>query len=148
VHHHRYGDLGRIWDKTAGRCHLCHEHVELDTYGLVQVYGRDAATVDHLVPQSHGGLDSRRNLMPAHHGCNASRGTRPVTHARFQMAGTVEAPLSTTGRATLTATAGLGAGALAGHVFATERADGTKQFNWFAALLAGGAAALLTDAAV
>lgn len=148
MHHRRYGDLTRIWDRTAGRCHLCHEDVDLGTYGLVSYFGREAATVDHLVPQSHGGLDNRRNLMPAHHGCNASRGTRPPASARLQLSGRANAPLSTAGRATATVGAGLGVGALAGHVFAHEKPDGTREFNWFAALLGGGAAAAIVGAAV
>lgn len=148
MHHRRYGDLTRIWDKTAGRCHLCHEEVDLGTYGLVQYYGRDAATVDHLVPQSHGGLDRRRNLMPAHHGCNASRGTKHPQSARLQLSGRCRAPLSTAGRTTATVGAGLGFGALAGHVFAHQKPDGTREFNWFAAVLTGSAAALITDAAL
>lgn len=100
------------------------------------------------MPQSHGGLDLRRNLMPAHHGCNASRGTKHPKSARFELSGRYRAPLSTSSRTAATVGAGLGFGALAGHVFAREKPDGTREFNWFAAVLTGSAAALITDAAL
>lgn len=133
----RYGDLDAIWRKTDGRCHLCHESVDLDTYGLLAVYGRDTATVDHLVPQAFGGDDDHDNLMPAHHGCNASRGTRDVEDVRYALAGSSRCPSSGDERAFAAFGFGaLGAG-LAGNIFATTNADGTRSFNVGAALIGG-----------
>lgn len=50
------------WGRT---CHLCRQP--------------GATTADHLIPRSLGGTDSvETNLRPAHHGCNAMRGTRTL----------------------------------------------------------------------
>lgn len=38
---------------------------------------RDALTLDHIVPTSHGGTNDRHNLRPTHRGCNSARGNRP-----------------------------------------------------------------------
>jgi len=133
----RYGDLTAIWRKTDGRCHLCHEPVDLHTYGHVAVFGRETATVDHLTPQVYGGDDRRDNLLPAHHGCNASRGTRDVDDARRELAGSSRCPSSRDER--VLGAIGLGAlgFGMAGAVFSTENPDGTRSFNEGAALVGG-----------
>lgn len=137
MNHSRYGDLGAISRKTGGNCHLCLEEVDLDTYGLVHVHGRDAATVDHVEPQSYGGDHDFDNLLMAHHGCNSSRGTREVEDARLQMSGTTRAPLSSDER--VLATVGLSGGSalLAGELFAETDADGKRRFNTTAAFWGG-----------
>ena len=146
--HPRYGDLGQVWRKTHGRCHLCHDTVDLETYGYTDVFGADAATVDHLVPQSRGGDDHHDNLLPAHLGCNASRGTEDVELARYRMAGSFDAPLSTGERVGLGALV-TGLGALAGGALTAKPDEqGCKQFNSNGAWVGGGLALLLACAAL
>lgn len=145
MQHARYGDLRALSQKTAGRCHLCHDDVDLGTYGLVHVHGGDAATVDHLHPQSFGGGDDAENLLLAHHGCNASRGNRDVVETRLALAGTDRAPMSTGEKAVATALLTVGGGALAGHVFARVDGEGNRVFNEDAAFW-GGLACLLLSA--
>jgi hypothetical protein len=91
----RYRSIEAIGKKTANRCHICHEEAHPDDYGCPNgpLKGR-TTTVDHIVPQSHGGDDHPDNLLLAHADCNASRGTRPVAEARLQHAGTTRKPLS------------------------------------------------------
>jgi hypothetical protein len=148
MNHPRYGDLGKVWAKTHGHCHLCHEKVDLGTYGFAAVFGADTATVDHLVPQSHGGDDHHDNILPAHLGCNASRGTQPVGLTRYRMTGEVEAPLSTVGRLGMgAAMAGIGA-LIGGTLTARPDETGRKQFNTTAARVCGGVGLLLAIAAL
>lgn len=148
MNHPRYGDLDRVWAKTHGHCHLCHDRVDLGTYGFADLFGADAATVDHLVPQSHGGDDHHDNLLPAHLGCNASRGTQPVTVTRYRLTGAVEAPLSTGGRVGVGA-AMTGLGALIGGALTARPDDtGRKQFNSTGAWVGGGVGLLLAVAAL
>lgn len=135
--HPRYGDLNAIARKTDGRCHLCHEDLDLGTYGLVHVHGRDAASVDHLHPQCHGGDDDFDNLLMAHKGCNSSRSTRQVEDARIDLSGTTRAPLSSDERAlTVVALTG-GTAWLAGELFAETDAEGSRWFNRTAAFWGG-----------
>jgi hypothetical protein len=92
----RYGFIEDIGEKTDNRCHICHDEAHPDDYGSPggPLKGR-ATTVDHIVPQSHGGDDHPDNLLLAHADCNSSRGTRPVEEARLQHAGTTDKPFST-----------------------------------------------------
>ena len=92
----RYGFIEDIGEETDNRCHLCHEAVYPDDYGSpAGPLGRDATTVDHLIPQSHGGPDEPENWLLSHAGCNSSRKTRPVEEVRLELAGTTRKPLST-----------------------------------------------------
>ena len=98
----RYGFIEDIGEKTNNRCHICHEEAHPDDYGSsAGPLGRDATTVDHIVPQSEDGDDHPDNLLLSHAGCNSSRGTRPVEEARLEHAGTTEKPLSTGEKAAL-----------------------------------------------
>lgn len=51
----------RWWEKriAQGRCHYCGALV-----------GRDALTMDHIVPLSRGGKSTKGNLVPACKACN------------------------------------------------------------------------------
>lgn len=51
-----------IYDRDGGRCHVCGKHVK-----------RTAATLDHLVPISCGGLHASWNVRLAHQSCNSKR---------------------------------------------------------------------------
>ncbi len=134
MYNRRYGDLRPVWRKTDGNCHLCHEPVDISTYGQVSLLGGDAATVDHIIPQSHGGIDHHSNLLPAHHRCNASRGNRAMVPARRRMAGVSHRPLS---RGEKTACGVLTAGLSAGVLFSKPQPNGRRQFNKPAAVKAG-----------
>ena len=133
----RYGDLELISARTNHTCHLCHEPVDLALHGATGRYGVETCNVDHLVPQSHGGGDDFDNLMIAHGLCNSFRGTEDVEDVRMVLAGTLDAPLSESDRATLALVGSCAVGAACGHAFANRSANGTAEFNWAAAI--GGA---------
>lgn len=67
--------LRSIHDRTAGRCHLCHETIDVGGYP-------DQWEVDHLTPRARGGKDSYENLYPAHPHCNRKRQDRPASLVR------------------------------------------------------------------
>ncbi|MBL9020580.1 MAG: HNH endonuclease [Myxococcales bacterium] len=133
----RYGDLRTVAAHTDGDCHLCHESLDLDLYGPTGHFGPETVTVDHLVPQSVGGGDEPDNLRLAHGSCNSRRGTRDVAVARLELAGTSDAPLSSGEKAAWSIGAGSAVALGAGHLFARQLPDGTREFNGEAALVAG-----------
>lgn len=91
----RYGFIEDIGEKTDNRCHICHDEAHPEHYGSPGGPLKGfTTTVDHIVPQSHGGDDHPDNLLLAHAACNSSRGTRPVEEARLQYAGTTDKPFS------------------------------------------------------
>jgi 5-methylcytosine-specific restriction endonuclease McrA len=55
-------------------CHLCGEPIK---FGLRPCHPL-GPSMDHLVPRSFGGGWDLGNLRPAHHGCNSSRGNKPL----------------------------------------------------------------------
>lgn len=63
--------LQLIFDKTAGRCHLCREGLVASNYG--RCGERGAWEVDHSKPRANGGTDHRNNLFPACISCNRSK---------------------------------------------------------------------------
>lgn len=85
----RYGDVTPIYEKDAGNCHLCGDPAPLHTYGKIWFYGGQAASVDHVIPQSFGGSDHPTNLRWAHQSCNSSRGTRDVEDVQMELRGEV-----------------------------------------------------------
>lgn len=128
----KYGDLRTISAKTSGRCHLCGDDAPLEDYGLVDLLGRDAVTVDHLEPQAFGGDHDPSNLRLAHWGCNSSRGVRPAEDVRRELMGQSWAPMSSGGRAATTALSAAVGGMVAGNVFAKEELVGgvrVRRFN-------------------
>jgi 5-methylcytosine-specific restriction endonuclease McrA len=80
--------------KVSGRCHLCHEKVDLALYGRTGAFGADTVTVDHLEPQIFGGSDDADNLRIAHHNCNSLRGIDDPEEARLALVNTTDEPLS------------------------------------------------------
>lgn len=91
----RYGCIHKIGKKTNNKCHICHGEAHPDDYGSPAGYlGGDATTVDHLIPQSHGGDDDPDNLLLAHARCNSRRGTMSPELARLKATGTTLPPLS------------------------------------------------------
>jgi hypothetical protein len=47
-------ELNQIYDRTTGRCHICHKKLAFRNYGAVGV--RAAWEVEHSIPQAKGGL--------------------------------------------------------------------------------------------
>ena len=66
--------LERIFDRTGGRCHLCHGDLYFDDYGAPAVL--DGWEVEHSRPRARGGTDHPNNLYAACVSCNRSKGTR------------------------------------------------------------------------
>ena len=64
-------ELRAIFNKTGGRCHLCGNMLEFNNYGFE--YSADAWEVDHVYPESKGGLTSLPNLKPACPSCNRKK---------------------------------------------------------------------------
>ena len=58
-------DLRDVYTQCGGRCGICREPVEFDTF-----------TIDHVVPFSKGGHHLRENLQPAHRSCNSKKGNK------------------------------------------------------------------------
>lgn len=147
MYSNRYGDLTAIAHRTDCRCHLCHRPVDLASYGLVRRYGGQAASVDHLWPQSWGIDDDLENLRIAHHSCNSHRGTRDYEGVRLALAGTPSEPWSGTAWNAATVGGGLGVAIASGNVFATTNDHGESEFNWGAAALGFLAALAVISAA-
>lgn len=54
---------------AAGTCGICTEQVDLS----LPANDRMAPTIDHIVPLSRGGTDTRANVQLAHRSCNARK---------------------------------------------------------------------------
>ena len=144
----RYGDLKMIAAKTRGRCHLCHEAVDLTFYGRTGEFGDDTVTVDHLHPVAFGGEDHHENLLLAHGHCNSRRGLDDPSFTRLALVGTHRAPASRAEQVATAVAVGGVAALIAGHVAAETSPDGTKRFNGRAAVGVGVLAAALVFACV
>lgn len=59
----------QVYQRGNGVCHICGRQLDFID-----------STVDHITPVSAGGTDDLSNLMPAHHSCNASRGSGEPRH--------------------------------------------------------------------
>jgi 5-methylcytosine-specific restriction endonuclease McrA len=84
-------DLDVIFEKTDGKCHVCHKPMTRRNYG--QPGTRNAWEVDHSRPRAKGGSDHISNLYAAHIVCNRSKGTESSRSARAKH-GFARAPLS------------------------------------------------------
>lgn len=83
--------LSYLYDKTAGRCHICRKPLSLSAYGLRKSLG--GWEVDHSRARARGGSNSRRNLFPACVPCNRSKQAKSTRSAR-RIYGYTSAPLS------------------------------------------------------
>lgn len=126
----------KIFDRTAGRCHICWGTLAFKNYAR---FGeRGAWEIEHSNPRCKGGSDRLCNLYAAHITCNREKG---ATHPRTVRAWSQQtrAPLSRTKRdekrgENTSAAAGIGAlsgaavggplgfliGGIAGAVFGSE----------------------------
>lgn len=77
-----------IFDRTSGKCHICHSALEFSSYGK-----DDGWEVEHSNPRANGGTDRLSNLYPAHVKCNRSKGVKTTASARRKF-GKKRAPLS------------------------------------------------------
>lgn len=68
-----------IFERDAWRCGLCGGRVN----PLHQVPHPKAPTIDHIIPLSEGGADTRRNVQLAHFLCNSRKGNRPGGQMRL-----------------------------------------------------------------
>lgn len=68
-----------IFERDGWRCHLCGKACDRDA----KVPDSKAATIDHIIPIAHGGLDDPINVATAHFICNSRRGTRGVAQLRL-----------------------------------------------------------------
>lgn len=83
--------LNSIFDRTRGKCHVCHKQLSFSNYGR---HGRRAAwQVDHSVALANGGSHHPNNLFPACIPCNLDKSTRHSRTAR-RAQGKSKAPLN------------------------------------------------------
>ena len=68
------GQLNTIYDRTAGRCHLCWKQLSFVNYGVYRARG--AWHVEHSLAQARGGSHRAQNLFPGCIPCNLAKGTR------------------------------------------------------------------------
>lgn len=83
--------LRRIFDRTSGRCHVCHRFLSFDSYGKINTEG--AWEIDHSVPRAKGGSDHLNNLFAACVSCNRSKQQLSSRTAR-KRAGKKRSPLN------------------------------------------------------
>ena len=83
--------LKRIFNKTDGRCHICHYRLSFDNHG--KTGARGAWHIEHSVPRACGGTDHLNNLYPACIDCNLEKGTASSRTARSSC-GNTRAPYS------------------------------------------------------
>jgi hypothetical protein len=62
--------LAEIAERDGHRCHLCHGLVDMKLTGA----HRRGPTIDHLIPVTDSGPDTRVNVRLAHRSCNCARG--------------------------------------------------------------------------
>jgi len=84
-------DLNDIFDRTSGKCHLCHKKLCFANYA--HLGSRGAWEVDHSRPRAVGGSDRLNNLYAACMNCNRSKGCGTTRSARAAN-GRSRAPLS------------------------------------------------------
>lgn len=102
--------LNRIFDKTRGKCHLCHKQLSFGNYGIAGARG--GWEIEHSKPKSAGGTDHMNNLYAACIPCNRQKGNRSNFSVRSAN-GVKNAPLSESAR-TRARYANAAKGALAG----------------------------------
>jgi len=84
-------DLNDIYDRTSGKCHICHRKLAFSNYAC---FGeRGAWEVEHSNPQACGGSSRLCNLYAACISCNRAKGKGTTRSARAYH-GNKRAPLS------------------------------------------------------
>jgi len=72
--------LRRIYDRTAGYCHICKKKLNFNNYSERGAKG--TWEVEHSRPRSKGGTDHLNNLYAACISCNQSKGIHTTQTAR------------------------------------------------------------------
>ena len=83
--------LRQIYDRTSGRCHICHKKLSFLNYANIDAKG--AWEVEHSVGRAKGGTDHLNNLFAACISCNRQKGILTTRTARSWF-GNTRAPLS------------------------------------------------------
>lgn len=83
--------LRKIYDRTSGRCHICHKQLAFSNYGKANERG--AWEVEHSVPRARGGTDHLNNLYAACIKCNREKQAETTRSARSRN-GKTRAPYS------------------------------------------------------
>lgn len=89
--------LRMVFDRENGRCFYCDHVVSMNARRYLNsdaslaktLY---AATLDHIIPKSRGGMDTIENTVCACYGCNTSRKDGPAIdflYSRMRMQGCV-----------------------------------------------------------
>lgn len=71
---HRYRTLCAWLRKQQLPCWLCGEAIDYTLKGVTAQRSPEGFTLDHVVPVSLGGTNSRENSRAAHRRCNSARG--------------------------------------------------------------------------
>lgn len=83
--------LNSIFDRSRGKCHVCHKQLCFSNYGR---FGRRGAWhVDHSIALANGGTNHGNNLFAACVACNLDKSTTSSRTAR-KAYGKTRAPLS------------------------------------------------------
>jgi 5-methylcytosine-specific restriction endonuclease McrA len=61
-----------VYDRNDWICQLCHEPVDKTLHG----WHKMAATLDHIIPLTQGGLHCYSNVQLAHRSCNSKKGAQ------------------------------------------------------------------------
>lgn len=83
--------LRAIYDRTTGKCHICHKKLAITNYGRSEERG--CWEVEHSRPRAKGGSDHGNNLYAACIPCNRSKQAGSTKAARARN-GKSRAPLS------------------------------------------------------
>jgi len=105
--------LRSIYDRTSGKCHICHKKLSLQNYG--ESNAKAAWEVEHSVPRANGGTDHLNNLFPACIPCNRARGTFTTKTAR-SWHGHTKAPISKERKARIKGNNALGGAVVGGLI--------------------------------
>ena len=87
--------LNKIYDKTRGKCHLCHKNLSFINYNRFGAKG--AWEIEHSKPKSLGGTDHLNNLYAACIRCNRQKSNGTNYSVRSKN-GVRKAPLSAKAR--------------------------------------------------
>jgi 5-methylcytosine-specific restriction endonuclease McrA len=102
-------ELEAIFDRTRGKCHICHARLSLRNYG--QQRTRGAWHVDHSIPLARGGSNHGNNLYAACISCNCGKSATSSRTARRRN-GTKRAPMNSERYAAARADGVVGGGAI------------------------------------
>jgi 5-methylcytosine-specific restriction endonuclease McrA len=86
-----HDQLRWVFDRTSGKCHICHRLLRFESYGKINTEG--AWEIDHSVPRAKGGSDHLNNLFAACISCNRSKQQLSSRAAR-RRAGKKRSPLN------------------------------------------------------